>query len=260
MTTQTIELRKEQAATYHLARSAAYRLLSQATVYPTGDVVAALTDEDLSQAHAACEVLGTAFAERLDAFQRELQAASLEELQDQHRRIFTHILSLDCPPCETVYTASEIFQETDHMSDIAGFFRAFGMEIAEKERPDHISIELEFMHLVTCKEAIAQLHHGPEKARLCRVVQRTFMKDHLGRWGQQFAQQLERQAPANYFRAVGRLLDAFLGAEVSYLRVKPEVLRVNTDWRSRLEEEGCSTTDDCPLAESGDGNEHLIQL
>ena len=36
MTTQTIELRKEQVATYHLARSAAYRLLSQATVYPTG--------------------------------------------------------------------------------------------------------------------------------------------------------------------------------------------------------------------------------
>lgn len=260
MTTQTIDSRKERVATYHLARSAAYRLLSQATVYPTDEVVAALSDEDLSQAHAARDVLGPTFAERLDEFERELHAASPEELQEQHRRIFSHILSLDCPPCETVYTASEIFQETDHMSDIAGFFRAFGMEIAEKERPDHISIELEFMHLVTCKEAFAQLHHGPDKARLCRVVQRKFMEDHLGRWGQQFAQQLERQAPADYYKAVARLLDAFLAAEVSYLRAKPEVLRVNADWRTALDEEDCSATEDCPIVESGGENGNGNQL
>lgn len=260
MTTQMIESRKEQAATYHLARSAAYRLLSQATVYPTDEVIAVLSDEDLSQAQAAAEILGTTFSERLSVFERKLRAASPKELQDQHRRIFSHILSLDCPPCETVYTASEIFQETDHLSDIAGFFRAFGMELAAKERPDHISVELEFMHLVTCKEGLAQLHHGPEKARLCRVVQRKFMEDHLGRWGQQFAQQLERQAPAGYFRALASLLDAFLADEVGYLRAKPEILRVNSDWRTKLDEEGCSTTDDCPLVESGDQNGNLIQL
>ena len=260
MATQTIESRKEQVATYHLARSAAYRLLSQATVYPTDEVVAALCDEDLSQAQAAAEVLETTFSQRLGVFEQELHAASPEELQDQHRRMFSHILSLDCPPCETVYTAKEIYQETDYLSDIAGFFRAFGMELAEKERPDHISTELEFMHVVTCKEAFAQMHHGPEKARLCRVVQRKFMEDHLGRWGQQFAGQLERQAPTGYFRAVAGLLDVFLAAEVSYLRAKPEVLRVNSDWRTKLEEDGCSTTDECPSAESGGQNGSLIQL
>jgi TorA maturation chaperone TorD len=260
MQVQMIENRREQAAARHFARSAAYRLLSQATMYPSEDVITTLSDEDLSQAQAAAEILGTSFSGRLDVFERKLRAASPKELQDQHRRIFSHILSLDCPPCETVYTASEIFQETDHLSDIAGFFRAFGMELAEKERPDHISIELEFMHLVTCKEAFAQLHHGPEKARLCRVVQRKFMKDHLGRWGQQFAQQLERQAPAGYFRALASLLDAFLATEVGYLRAKPEVLRVNSDWRTKLDEEGCSTTDECPLAESGDQHGNLIQL
>jgi TorA maturation chaperone TorD len=260
MPTQTIELRKEQAATYHLARSAAYRLLSQATAYPTDEVVAALGDEDLSQAQAAAEVLGETFSERLDAFEREAKAASADELRSQHGRIFSHILSLDCPPCETVYTAREIFEETDQLSDIAGFFRAFGLDLAERERPDHITVELEFMQLLTAKEAYAQLHHGPEKARLCRVVQRKFMEDHLGRWGQQFAQQLERQAPAGYFRALAGLIDAFLEAEVSYLRTKPEVLRVNADWRSKIDEEGCSTTDECPNVESGGQNGNLIQL
>ena len=260
MPTQTIELRKEQAATYHLARSAAYRLLSQATVYPTDEVVAALSDEDLSQARAAAEVLGDAFSERLGVFERELLAASTEELQNQYGRIFSHILSLDCPPCETVYTAREIFDETAQLSDIAGFFRAFGLDLVERERPDHITVEMELMQLLTAKEAYAQLHHGPEKARLCRVVQRKFMEDHLGRWGQQFAQLLERQAPAGYYRAVARLIDTFLEAEVGYLRAKPEVLRVSSDWRSKIDEEGCSIIGECPSAESGGQNGNLIQL
>ncbi len=86
------------------------------------------------------------------------------------------------------------------------------------------------------------------------------MEDHLGRWGQQFAQQLERQASAGYFQALAKLLDAFLAAEVSYLRAKPEVLRVNADWRTKLDEEGCSTTDECPPVESGGDNGNLIQL
>ncbi len=260
MATQTIELRKEQAAMYHLARSAAYRLLSQATAYPTDEVVAALSDEDMSRAQAAAEVLGDTFSERLEAFERELKSTSPEEIRRQHQRIFTHILSLDCPPCETVYTAKEIFDETAQLSDIAGFFRAFGLDLAERERPDHITVELEFMQVVTAKEAFAHLHHGPEKARLCRVVQRKFMGDHLGRWGQQFAQQLERQAPAGYFQALAGLIDVFIETDVSYLRAKPEVLRVNADWRSKLEEEGCSTTDDCPSAEPGGQNGNLIQL
>ena len=260
MVAQMIDSRRERAAVHHFARSAAYRLLSQATVYPTDEVVAVLKGEDVQKARFATEVLGAPFSKRLSAFERELKKTSTNELQDQHRRIFSHILSLDCPPCETVYTAGEIFQETEQLSDIAGFFRAFGMDIAAKERPDHISIELEFMHLVTCKEAIAQLHHGPEKARLCRVVERKFMEDHLGGWGPQFARQLERQAPPGYFRALARLIYAFLSAENSYLRAKPEVLKVNADWRSKIDDEGCSTTDDCPLAESGGQNEQLIQL
>ncbi len=260
MVVQMIDNRQERAAVHHFARSAAYRLLSQATVYPTDEVIAELKDEDVPQAREVAEILGTAFSKRLSAFQRQLKKTSTNELQDQHRRSFSHILSLDCPPCETVYTAGEIFQETEQLSDIAGFFRAFGMDIAAKERPDHISIELEFMHLVTCKEAIAQLHHGPEKARLCRVVQRKFMEDHLGAWGPQFARQLERQAPAGYFRALARLIDTFLSAENSYLRAKPEVLKVNADWRSKIDDEGCSTTDDCPIAESGGQNDQLIQL
>ena len=259
MTVQMIETRKEQAAARHFARSAAYRLLCQATMYPSANVIATLREEDLPQAQAAAEILDETFSEPLAAFAKELQNSSPDALQSEHGRIFSHLLSLDCPPCETVYTAREIFEETAQLSDIAGFFRAFGMELAERERPDHITVELEFMHLLTSKEAVAQLHHGSEKARLCRVVQRKFVQDHLGRWGRQFAQQLAGRAPEGLFAATAALLDAFLADEIAYLRAQPEVLEVNTDWRTNVSEEGCSTAE-CPLVQSGDGNGNLIQL
>ncbi len=259
MTIQMIETRKEQAAARHFARSAAYRLLCQATMYPSANVITALREEDLPQAWAAAEILDDSFSEPLAAFAQELQNSTPDDLQREHGRIFSHLLSLDCPTCETVYTAKEIFDETAQLSDIAGFFRAFGMELAERERPDHITVELEFMHLLTSKEAVAQLHHGPEKARICRVVQRKFVQDHLGRWGRQFAQQLAGRAPVGLFAATAALLDAFLADEVTYLRVQPEVLQVDTDWRTTVSEDGCATAE-CPLVQSGGDNGNLIQL
>jgi TorA maturation chaperone TorD len=259
MVVEIVETRNEQAAARHFARSAAYRLLSEATMYPSGDVMKALREEDLPQAQAAAEVLDESFSALLAAFAEELLKSSPDDLQLEHGRIFTHLLSLDCPPCETVYTAKEIFDETSQLSDIAGFFRAFGLELAERERPDHITVELEFMQMLTSKEAYAHLHHGAEKARLCRVVQRKFVEEHLGRWGRQFAQKLAAMAPDGVFGATASLLDAFLADEIAYLRAQPEVLVVNTDWRTKVSEDDCSSAE-CPLVESGDQDGNLIQL
>ncbi len=259
MPVQMIETRKEQAAARHFARSAAYRLLSQATMYPSDEVFTTLCEEDLPQAQAAAEILDETFSTPLAVFTKELQNTSSDELQREHGRTFTHLLSLDCPPCETVYTAREIFDETAQLSDIAGFFRAFGMDLVERERPDHITVELEFMHVLTSKEAYAHLHHGAEKARLCRVVQRKFVEEHLGRWGRQFAHQLEIAASQRFVVATATLLDAFLADEVAYLRAQPEVLRVDADWRTKVSEEGC-TPAECPPAQSGEQNGNLIQL
>ena len=128
MTLEMIGTRREQAAARHFARSTAYRLLSQATMYPSDDVITMLRGEDLLQAEAAAEILEETFSTPLAAFAKELQNSSPGDLQREHGRIFSHLLSLDCPPSETVYTAREIFEETAELSDIAGFFRAFGLE------------------------------------------------------------------------------------------------------------------------------------
>ena len=219
--------------------------------------VASLRETELPQAQQAVPYLPAKVAQQLTALAEEVQSVDASQLQTEHRRVYTHILSLDCPPCETLYTARHLFQETQELSDIAGFFRAFGLELAERERPDHISVELEFMYFLTYKEAYALQHHGRAKARLCREAQRKFMQDHLGRWAFQFARRLKEKAQGGYFGCLASLTEAFLSAEVGLLRTQPEAVTVDPQWRvAAPEDEGCPAAEECPLVELGSNHAH----
>src|SRR3990172_4091649 len=243
-TTRTRDEQRARAAHRALARSVLYQLLSQALSYPEPETLATLKDDDLPQALEVLEQLPHEVSRCLRALGEQLEDTDAAELQLEHRRIFTHVLTMDCPPCETFYTARHLFQETQELSDIGGFFRAFGLELAERERPDHISVELEFMHVLTYKEAYALLHHGPAKARLCRRAQRKFMQDHLGRWAPLFAERLQEKAGAGYFGAVAALLDAVISAEVRLLRARPEAVFASPQWRTTdPEDDGCPPVD-----------------
>ncbi|MEE8345740.1 MAG: molecular chaperone TorD family protein [Dehalococcoidia bacterium] len=251
MVTQTKQKRQEKAVVQALARSALYRLLSQALTYPGQESLAALLEADLPQAQqAAAELpadLSAEVAPLLTSLAEHLQSTDASQLQAEHQRVFTHILSLDCPPCETVYTCRDIYQETQDLSDIAGFFRAFGLEMAEKERLDHISVELEFMYFLAYKEAYALTHHSPAKVRLCRDSQRKFMQDHLGRWADQFTQRLRQKAGGGYFECVASLTEAFIKAEIGFLKAQPEAISINPDWRRASGEENvCPAAEGCP--------------
>jgi DMSO reductase family type II enzyme chaperone len=246
MVTQVTETRKDKAARRALARGALYRLLSQALVYPGNEALSELRDVDLPQAQEATPHMPASIAPLLAALGEHLQASDAVQFQAEHTRVFSHILSKDCPPCETIYTAKHVFQETQDLSDISGFYRAFGLEMGDKERLDHITVELEFMHFLTYKEAYAQTHHGPAKARLCRKFQRKFMRDHLGRWAVEFARRLGQKANGGYFGCVSSVLETFLKADIAFLRVAPETVQVSPTWRNSAPEEfSCPAADEC---------------
>jgi TorA maturation chaperone TorD len=159
--------------------------------------------------------------------------------------VYKRQVAADCPPCEAFYTAKEIFQETSELADIAGFFKAFGLTLAESERVDYISVELEFMHLLTYKEAYAQTHHDPAKARFCRETQRKFIRDHLGRWGTHFARLLDQKSDGGYYSSLAALLEKFVSSEVAFLRVNPEMTLASQEWRSAEPDEFS-----CPIGEA----------
>jgi len=116
-----------------------------------------------------------------------------------------------------------MFQQSDFLADLAGFYRAFGVEAKERvERLDHISTELEFLYLVAFKEAHALRSGLAEGAQICRDAQAAFLEDHLGRWAPVFARRLERKDPDGPYGAAARMLLAFIAAEAKALAAESD--------------------------------------
>lgn len=205
-----------------LARSRLYRLLALAFRYPDTARVAAL--EQLAGAERV-EALGPSGGE-LQRSLSELASAARgttpEDLQDQYVAAFGHVTLPDCPLYETACGIGDPFQQSQALADIAGFYRAFGLEMAEgaAERVDHLAVELEFMHYLAYREAYALEHHGRDRARLIREAQRRFLQDHLERWGPVVARAVAARADG-VLGAAARLLERFLAAEAKQWRLAP---------------------------------------
>ena len=213
----------ERATREAVARGGTYRLLSVAFLYPDGALVLGLK-EGLSEMKAILPHLSDGEAaglkEALTAISS--QDLSLDALRDEYRQTFGHTISQECPPYETQYGSAHLFQQAQGLADIAGFYRAFGLEVSDraKERLDHIAVELEFMGFLAFKEAYALTHHGEEKASICREAQRKFLEEHLARWAPLFAKLLGRKAQEGFYRELASFLEAFITAECRSLEVR----------------------------------------
>ncbi len=243
-----------------LTRSALYHLLSLAFLYPEEQNISALQGGMETMRNAP---LAGNLPAKVEALLFILTRSPLPELQAQYRAIFGHVLSPECPLYETEYGNRAIFQQAQQMGDIAGFYRAFGLEVSPtaKERLDHLSIQLEFMHVLTFKEAYALEHHGMEAAELCREAQQKFLNDHLGRWVPFLVRLLSRKIEKGFYRDLALLIGEFLTQEVHRLGVTP--LQYNDDDLKPVsmepEEDCCFSSDGCPFLEnSREGSEYLF--
>jgi DMSO reductase family type II enzyme chaperone len=205
-----------------LARSAGYRLLSQAFAYPTPDAVRRLREEDLPFALALTPHLEADLAESVTALSKALHGLRTSQLERAYAECLSHVHSPDCPPYETDFTAGDVFRQTQELADLAGFYRAFGMEGSdgERERPDHVSVELEFMHLLTYKEAWALAQGDQGGAEICREAEADFLTDHVLKWLPEFARRLETltgtsasSAAHRFYREAARSATALLEKE-----------------------------------------------
>jgi TorA maturation chaperone TorD len=134
------------------------------------------------------------------------------------------------------------------MADIAGFYRAFGLEPSHAwpARPDHVALELEFMAFVLLKKRLALVGEegNPEKdeqASICEAAARSFFRDHLAWWLPSFATGLRRKEGHGFYAELGRVLAAFLPVERGRFDVPAPRLPVQVSLEPRPEEEaGCA--------------------
>jgi TorA maturation chaperone TorD len=148
----------------------------------------------------------------------------LADLQSEHRRVFTNVITLDCPPYETLFGNDHVFAQSHVMGDIAGFYKAFGVELSKDvhERLDHLSVEFEFMHFLTYKESYSRCHDGTEKTDIVVDAQKKFVKNHIGRWVPLFCRMLAKKADSGLFKLIADSMSEWMDFEVAYLGVTPQ--------------------------------------
>lgn len=199
-------------------RGLAYEILARALAYPDTGALEAIRD-----------VASLVLTIDPDGVVSDLAQAFIERpragLEAEYIELFTLATSPDCPSYESAYVCTDMNQQTSIMADVAGFYRAFGLDLGQGLRPDDISLELEFMGFLCRKEAYAIEHMGHPRVLQARRNQRLFIREHLGRWGETLGHLIATHAPAGSpYATLGLALAAWLEAERGLARVPDDVV------------------------------------
>lgn len=200
-----------------LVRSNVYRFLSTAFSFPDETTWERLQDDAGDDVLHALEDVGA----DLEATLKRIREAGRQSLAAEHVATFGLTSGGGLPPYEGPYGATNLFQEADCMADVAGFYRAFGLGSADdcRERSDHITVELEFMHFLVLKQAYAQEQGWADKGQVCVNAQKLFLKDHLGRWAPFYLRKLADLTTGKLFESVAGAAAAWVAAECRRLGV-----------------------------------------
>jgi len=147
----TQALKDSPAVERALGRSKLYLLISWSLLYPEDDEFLDYlqSGEFVEDSRSALESLSgtlegiggeraklklTALSKPIDQIETWIAAEcvnwQLSDLQAEHRRVFSNVITLDCPPYETLFGNDHVFAQAHVMGDIAGFYKAFGVELS----------------------------------------------------------------------------------------------------------------------------------
>lgn len=266
-------LKDSPAVERALGRSKIYLLVSWPMLYPEDNEFLDYlqSGEFVEDARSALDSLETALngiggqraKQKLASLKRYLDQVeqwvasecanwTLSDLQAEHRRVFSNVITLDCPPYETLFGNDHVFGQAHVMGDIAGFYKAFGVELSRDihERLDHLSVELEFMHFLSYKESYARCHDGADKIQIVEDAQKKFVKEHIGRWVPMFTRMLGKKADSGFFRLMAEFSSEWIDFDVAYLGVRPEPYS-ETDYRPATFNAPEGTTYECGAQDQG---------
>lgn len=239
---QTVAIKDSPAVERALNRSKIYLLFSWSLLYPEDEEFLDYLQcgEFVEDGRAALEGLRVALdgiggdraiqkialmKKQFDQIEKLVSAECVNwqigDLQTEHRRVFTNVITLDCPPYETLFGNDHVFAQSHVMGDIAGFYKAFGVELSKDvhERLDHLSVELEFMHFLTYKESYSRCHDGMDKTDIVVDAQKKFLRNHIGRWVPLFCRMLSKKSDTGLFKLIADSMSEWMDFEVAFLGV-----------------------------------------
>jgi DMSO reductase family type II enzyme chaperone len=206
-----------------------YRFLAECFRYPDLGFLEAARDGD--HLETALALMGDIpFDVELDEENlsgRQLADLSQEDFEAEFVRVFD--AGPGGPPCP-LYEGKYVPDRKVNMEDLVRFYNKFGLSVAEareRELPDHVTAELEFMHYLAFKEVLA-LQRDEDPAPYC-LAEIDFLARHPAKWLAQLSKKTGKVstqtnipnlcAPAiSFYGAIISLAANFCKADMEHLR------------------------------------------
>lgn len=203
-------------------RSALYRWLAASFAFPTPETHACVRDGEYL-ASTRKLIAGLPYALDPALIQTlELDLGGLEtgfdDFSAEYIRLFDVGHAGGKPPCPLYGGEYASRSRLDTMEELVRFYGFFDLGLSEQDRelPDHVTVELEFLHYLAFKEG-RTLDAGGDPSSY-RRAQADFIERHPGAWIPILSQSLVKQTPMPFFAGLVALTAAVLRADAAYLR------------------------------------------
>ncbi len=200
------------------ARSALYALLGEAFGYPRGDVLEAIRSGELTRRLQE-------WSARVDpSLGNQVDWQALADAGDHDEALPTEFTRLfdpgtSAPPC-SLHGGLHVGPQMITMEEVLRFYHHFNLAPAagSRETPDHLTAELEFLHVLAFGEA--DLSTRGEDATAWRLGRRDFIARHPGRWVPLMRAKLEQQNPPPFYLQLVALLEQCLATDLAELEAR----------------------------------------
>lgn len=191
-----------------------YIFLGRCFSYPKKEFYEAIKDVEAGE-ELALLVEGLPFEMNF----KGIPSPSLSNDEFESLYVNTFDIGMERPLYESAYTAyRDDMCSRDIYEDILRFYEHFDIKLndVEKDYPDHISAELEFMAFLAKKEVEAsERGNDPDPYRF---AQKDFLERHLNKWVHKLNEKIQKKVKEPFYKVASAFLTEFIKGHLLHLR------------------------------------------
>ena len=144
---------------------------------------------------------------------------TIKDIEIEFAKLFIGPYQLLAPPYGSVYLDGERQIMGDSTLDVVKRYRAAGLTVDEgfNNPPDHISAEMEFMHVLIIEELNCIRKGLADEAAESLAQQFAFLESHLGQWIDAFTGFVVQETQMPYFRHLAAATQQFVSEDMRRL-------------------------------------------
>ncbi len=195
------------------ARSQMYKILSMGFLYPEEKTINFFANEINSIIDLIGDNLPFNIHDSLAILSQEaakIRVSDLQDIQSEYVRLFDY--KPKCYITEATYREHKALG--NNTLDVNCFYRQAGLKVDVLEFPDHLAVELEFMHYLSYHATQA---HEPTDTMENLATQFSFLEQHLITWGPALCLSIQAETKHRFYNALANAARKFIDLDHKFL-------------------------------------------